>query len=100
MALPVTRKARPLSLRLSESDIATIDRAASLRGCSRTDFVRQAAVRAVEDVLMETTLIQMSPIAYKAFLAALSGPPTPVAEIVELFRRPASRESGDAKNQR
>jgi hypothetical protein len=31
-------------MRLPESDIAIIDRAANLRGRSRTDFVREAAV--------------------------------------------------------
>ena len=33
-----------------------IDRAAGIRGRSRTDFVRDAAVRAAEDVLMENRL--------------------------------------------
>ena len=45
-------------MRLPEADIAIIDRAATLRGRSRTDFVREAAVRAAEDVLMETTPIE------------------------------------------
>ena len=42
------RKEHPLSMRLPEADIAIIDRAASLRGRSRTDFVREAAVRAAQ----------------------------------------------------
>ncbi|OYV41922.1 MAG: hypothetical protein B7Z75_14715 [Acidocella sp. 20-57-95] len=42
------RKDHPLSMRLPEGDIAIIDRAADLRGRSRTDFVREAAVRAAE----------------------------------------------------
>ncbi len=36
-------------MRLPEADIAMIDRAAGLRGRSRTDLVRDAAVRAAED---------------------------------------------------
>ena len=55
------RKEHPLSMRLAEADIAIIDRAAGLRGRSRTDFVREAAVRAAEEVLIERTLIRMSP---------------------------------------
>ena len=42
------RREHPLSMRLPETDIAIIDRAANLRGRSRTDFVREAAVRAAE----------------------------------------------------
>ena len=42
----VKKKEHPLSMRLPEADIAIIDRAAGMRGRSRTDFVRDAAVRA------------------------------------------------------
>lgn len=60
MPRAVKRKEHPLSMRLPETDIAIIDRAATLRGRSRTDFVRDAAVRAAEDVLMEAVPIRMS----------------------------------------
>jgi uncharacterized protein (DUF1778 family) len=93
MSRTVKRKEHPLSMRLPEADIAIIDRAATLRGRSRTDFVRDAAVRAAEDVLMETVPVRMSPAGFKAFMAALSGPATVVPEIVELFRRPAPWET-------
>jgi uncharacterized protein (DUF1778 family) len=89
MVKAVKRKEHPLSMRLPEADIAIIDRAASLRGRSRTDFMRDAAVRAAEDVLMETAPVRMSPAGFKAFMAALSGPATAVPEMIELFRRPA-----------
>jgi uncharacterized protein (DUF1778 family) len=88
----IKRKDHPLSMRLPEADIAMIDRAASLRGRSRTDFVRDAAVRAAEDVLMETAPIRMSAAGFKAFMAALSGPAAPVPEMVELFQRTAPWE--------
>src|SRR5882724_7452026 len=87
MPRAVKRKEHPLSMRLPETDIAIIDRAATLRGRSRTDFVRDAAVRAAEDVLMETAPIRMSPAGFKAFMAALSGPAAAVPELIELFRR-------------
>jgi uncharacterized protein (DUF1778 family) len=74
-------------MRLPASDIAMIDRAARLRGRSRTDFVRDAAVRAAEETIMENTPIRMSPAGFKAFVEAISGPAKPVPEMVELFRR-------------
>ena len=97
MTRAVKRKEHPLSMRLPESDISIIDRAAALRGRSRTDFVRDAAVRAAEDVLMETAPIRMSPAGFKAFMAALSGPATPVREMIELFERAAPWEKSDLK---
>ena len=94
--MPATpnRKDHPISMRLPEADIAMIDRAAGLRGRSRTDFVREAAVRAAEDVLMEARLVRMSPDGFAAFMAALSAPAAPVPEMVELAKRPAPWEPG------
>lgn len=89
------RKEHPLSMRLPEADIAIIDRAASLRGRSRTDFVREAAVRAAEDVLMETAPIRMSASGFKSFMDILSKPAKSVPEIAELLARKAPWESDD-----
>ena len=91
---PPVRKDHPLSMRLPESDIAIIDRAANLRGRSRTDFVREAAVRAAEEAIMESAPIRMSPAGFKAFVAAISGPAKPVPEMVALFKRKAPWGSG------
>jgi len=94
MSAVSNRKDHPISMRLPEADIAMIDRAAGLRGRSRTDFVREAAVRAAEDVLLEHRLIRMSPEGFAAFMAALSAPAAPVPEMVELAGRPAPWEPG------
>jgi uncharacterized protein (DUF1778 family) len=87
MRSPAKRKEHPLSMRLPEADIAMIDRAASLRGRSRTDFVRDAAVRAAEEIVMENTLVHMSPKGFNAFMAAITAPATAVPELVDLLRR-------------
>lgn len=94
MAVTTHRKEHPISMRLPESDIAMIDRAAGLRGRSRTDFVREAAVRAAEDVLMENGLIRMSPEGFAEFMAVLAGPTAAVPELVDVAKRPAPWESG------
>ena len=91
------RKDHPLSMRLPEGDIAIIDRAADLRGRSRTDFVREAAVRAAEEVLMESTLVRMSPEGFEAFVQAVSAPSAPVAEMVASLRRKAPWEKDTTK---
>jgi len=94
MSTNADRKDHPISMRLPEADVAMIDRAASLRGRSRTDFVREAAVRAAEEVLMENRLIRMSPEGFTEFMAALSEPARRVPEFVELAERPAPWEPG------
>ena len=92
MPRSAARKDHPLSMRLPASDIAVIDRAAGLRGRSRTDFIREAAVRAAEETIVETTLIRMSPAGFAAFLGALSAPPRAVPEMAELMKRQAPWE--------
>jgi uncharacterized protein (DUF1778 family) len=91
------KKERPLSMRLPDADIAIIDRAAGMRGRSRTDFVREAAVRAAEEVLMESTLVRMSPSGFNAFMKALAEPATAVPEMVELLKRRAPWETSGSR---
>lgn len=93
MAVTASRKDHPLSMRLPDADLAIIDRAARLRGRSRTDFVRDAAVRAAEDALMETGLVRMSEDGFAAFMAALSAPAAPVPSMVEILQRPSPWET-------
>lgn len=95
MSLASERRDHPLSMRLPDADIAVIDRAASLRGRSRTDFVREAAVRAAEDVLMEAMPVRMSAEGFDAFMQALSAPAQAVPDMVQVLRRPAPWEPQD-----
>lgn len=99
MAGTAERKEYPISMRLPEADVAMIDRAAGLRGRSRTDFVREAAVRAAEEVLMENRLIRMSPEGFAEFMGVLAMQTALVPELVELMRRPAPWE-GDPGDKR
>jgi uncharacterized protein (DUF1778 family) len=82
-------------MRLPEADIAVIDRAASLRGRSRTDFVRDAAVRAAEEILMEHALPRLNEGDFAALMALLDAPPAPVPEIVEVLRHRAPWDKPD-----
>jgi uncharacterized protein (DUF1778 family) len=68
-----------------------------MRGRSRTDFVREAAVRAAEDVLMESTLIRMSPSGFNAFMKVLAESATAVRELVERLKRPAPWEASGSR---
>lgn len=97
MTRAAQRKDRPLAMRFPDDDLAIIDRAASQRGRSRTDFVREAAVRAAEEALMDNVMIRMSPSGFEAFVSALDAPPAPVPELVELLKRPAPWEQGGGR---
>jgi uncharacterized protein (DUF1778 family) len=76
-----------LSMRLSDADIATIDRAAKLRGLSRTEFIRDAAVRKAEEVILDNTLVRMSPKGFGDLVDMLDRPAKPVPEMRELLGR-------------
>ena len=97
MAAAARRKEHPISMRLPEVDVAIIDRAAALKGRSRTDFVREAAVRAAEEVLVESSLTRLSPESFAAFEVAIATPGHVVPELVEALRRPAPWAARPAK---
>ncbi|QMW22716.1 type II toxin-antitoxin system TacA family antitoxin [Sandaracinobacteroides saxicola] len=92
MAQVDTHRDHPLSLRLPQRDIAIIDRAARLRGSSRTDFMREAAVRSAEALIMESTLLRMSSEAFADFVAKLESEAVVVPELVSRLARKAPWE--------
>lgn len=66
-----------LNLRIRPEERGLIDRAATITGKTRTDFVLEAARRAAEEALLDRTVLTVSPEAYAAFLARLDEPPRP-----------------------
>jgi uncharacterized protein (DUF1778 family) len=66
-----------LNLRIKPEERGLIDRAATLTGKTRTDFVLEAARQAAEDALLDRTVFTVSPEAYAQFLARLDQPPKP-----------------------
>ena len=93
MARPVQRKDHRVSMRLADADVAIIDRAARMRGRSRAEFMRDAAVRTAEEVIMENAVLHMSPEGFTAFVAMLDSPAKSVPELVALQKRPAPWET-------
>ena len=85
-------------MRLPATDIEIIDRAADLRGRSRTDFVREAAVRAAEKIVMENALIRMSPKGFSAFMSAIGAPAVAVPELIDVLKRKSPWETGRKSN--
>ena len=79
--MPKTKAAPPrrdtLNLRIKPTERGLIDRAATLTGKTRTDFVLEAARKAAEDALLDRTIFTVSPDAHAAFLARLDEPPRP-----------------------
>lgn len=96
MSRAIERKDYPVSMRLPEADLALIDRAARLRGRSRTDFVRDAAMQAAEEVVLQTLPIRMSPEGFQAFVEVLSEPARPVPEMVVALKHPAPWETSES----
>lgn len=92
MVTALSKKEHPISMRLPSRDIDLIDRAASIRGSSRTEFVREAAVRAAADVVMERAVISMSAAGFAAFAKAIAGKGKPVRELVKILSRKAPWE--------
>ena len=68
-------QAKPVNLRIREDMRALIDRAAKIRGKTRSDFMIDAAYRAAEDTLLDQTLVKVDAESYSHYLAVLDQPP-------------------------
>jgi uncharacterized protein (DUF1778 family) len=80
---------RQINLRVSPADQNVIDRAAKLAGKTRSEFMLEAARRAAQEALLDTTLLLVDAAAFKRFKAMLDAPPKPNARLRELMRRRA-----------
>jgi uncharacterized protein (DUF1778 family) len=72
-----TTRREPLNIRIKPEDRGLIDRAATITGKTRTDFVLEAARHAAEEALLDRTVFTVSPEAYASFVARLDEPPKP-----------------------
>jgi uncharacterized protein (DUF1778 family) len=77
---------RTISNRVPSGDLAMNDRAAFLRGCSRANFVRQAAVTAACDTVLNQPTVRMSREVFADFLGALARSPEAVSQWAEVSR--------------
>ena len=76
-----------MSLRVKDERLALIDRAAEIRGVTRTEFVLRASEAAAIEALNERPLIALDDEAYDAFLAALDAPAEPDERLRERLKR-------------
>lgn len=77
---------RSISVRVPAADLTVIDRPVFLQGCSRANFVKQAAVIAAFDPLLEQTTVRMSREAFADFLETLTRPPEVVSQLAKVSR--------------
>ncbi|BBK44919.1 hypothetical protein STVA_49390 [Allostella vacuolata] len=66
---------RAVNLRMREEVRAVIDRAARLRGKTRSDFMIEAALSAAEDAILDQTLVMVDPATFRHYLEVLDRPP-------------------------
>ncbi|MFC4623232.1 DUF1778 domain-containing protein [Comamonas nitrativorans] len=78
-----------LNLRIKSEVRGLIDRAAQLRGKTRTDFILDAARSAAEEALLDRALVQVSPEAYAAFVQRLEQAPAANASLQKTLHTPA-----------
>jgi uncharacterized protein (DUF1778 family) len=91
------RQARPretLNIRVRPDVRGLIDRAAKVRGTTRTDFILRAAKQAAEETLLERTLISVSGSAYAEFLKRLDAPAKPNERLRRTMKSPPPWTTG------
>jgi uncharacterized protein (DUF1778 family) len=82
----VTNKRESLNIRIKPEERSLIDRAASVRGKNRTDFILDAVRSAAEEALYDQTIIIAGPETYTKFLAQLDTQPCPNARLCKTMQ--------------
>lgn len=73
-----------------------IDRAARAEGSSRTEFIRAAATRRAEEVLLERSHPRLGRDEFRAFVSTLKAPEEPVSQMLaKADRVPPWKDSSD-----
>ena len=76
-----------VNFRMKEDRLALIDRAAEIRGITRTEFVLRSSELAAVEPLNERPVIALDDKAYDAFIAALDAPVESNIQLKERFAR-------------
>ncbi len=82
-------KDRSINIRISDSQLNLIDRAASLERRSRSEFVLEVATRAAENVIFEQNVFTLPVADWDDYLATIASPPAPTPELRKLLREPS-----------
>ncbi len=80
-------KAEPMSLRIDTETRALIDRAASVVGQNRTEFMLTSARDRATEVLLNQTFFLLPTADWKAFVSAMDSSPPPNAKLKALLAR-------------
>jgi len=81
-----TARREALNIPITPQMRELIDRAAELAGKNRTDFVLDAASCAAEGLLLDRTVLNVSPKAYRQFLKRLDARPRPNKRLIKTMR--------------
>jgi len=84
-----TARRRVINIRVSPADQNVIDRAAKMAGKTRSEFMLEAARRAAQEMLLDTTLFVLDAPAFNRFKALLDAPPKANPRLQELMRKRA-----------
>ena len=76
-----------VNFRITDERLAFIDRAAAIRGVTRTEFVLRSSEAAALEALNERPVIALDDETYDAFLTALDAPVEPDADLKKRFER-------------
>ena len=76
-----------VDFRMKDERLALIDRAAAIRGVTRTEFVLRSSEAAAIETLNERPVITLDEEAYEAFITALDAPVDSDEQLKERYAR-------------
>ncbi|MEO0399643.1 MAG: DUF1778 domain-containing protein [Pseudomonadota bacterium] len=90
--MPATQRDTIINIRAPKAQRELIDRAATLAGKSRSEFMLSSASERAEELLSDQTTFKLSPDQWNAFTAALDASPQPNERLKKTLNSPAPWE--------
>lgn len=89
----IETKAASINIRALRAQRDLIDKAASIRNKTRSDFMLEAACHEAENVLLDQRLFQLNDVDYEALEAALKAPVSKSSALQKILSKKAPWEN-------
>ena len=99
-SVKVSAKAEPVSMRIDDKTKSLIDRAATVLGQSRTEFMLASARERATEVLLNRSLFMLGDREWNSFTAALDEAPPANSKLRALLSRKVPWDASEPKSKR
>lgn len=94
----ISKNRDTINIRIQPEQRELIDRAASILGKNRTEFILEVACQEAESVIADNTFFALDEEKYEQFVEILNSPPKAIETVTKLLMAKSPWENNDGRN--